>query len=265
MEKNEIFEVLKELGLSDYEAKAYTELVLLGPSNANDLSKVSNIPRSKIYEVLERLMEKQMVEVFEEKPKIFRAIDASVTIKNLLEEKEGYLKNIKEKAKKVISYLKIFEKKGEEIEGIWEHNSERAIEALNKLGEMLERAKSYAIDITRDFSFSQRLREAIRSCVKRGVKLKIICMGITKENFQRAKWYYEQRIPLRVFEVKVHPRILVVDGKEVAIRLDSSPIARRFRFRIIWSNEPSFVTMMDNYMKNLWEMAKPVDFKSLKM
>ncbi|MEM5852793.1 MAG: helix-turn-helix domain-containing protein [Candidatus Aenigmatarchaeota archaeon] len=265
MEKNEIFKLLEELGLSDYEARAYTELVLLGPSNASDLSKVAEIPRSKIYEVLEHLMEKQMVEVFDEKPKIFRAIDANVTIKNLIEEKEGYLKNIKEKADKVIAYLKNFERREEEIEGIWEHNSEKAMEALNKLGEMLDRAKNYAIDITRDFSFSQRLREAIRSCLKRGVKLRIICMGINRENFQRAKWYYEQKIPLRVFEVKTHPRILVVDGKEVAIRLDSDPRARRFKFRIIWSNEPSFVAVMDSYMKNLWNMAKPVNFNNLRI
>ncbi|MEM5766596.1 MAG: helix-turn-helix domain-containing protein [Candidatus Aenigmatarchaeota archaeon] len=263
MEKSEIFEVLKRLGLGEYEARAYTELVLLGPSFANELSKAAEIPRSKIYEVLEGLIEKQMVEVFEDKPKLFRAIEARVAIKGLIDEKEQQIRLIKEKANNLISQLKFFERREELIEGIWEQNGERAIEALNKLAEMLERANKYVIDITRDFSLSSTLREAIKSCLKRKVKVMIICVGITKENFLRAKWYYEQKIPIKVFETKIHPRILVVDGKEVAIRLDSSPKGRKFKFRTIWSNDPSFVTVMDRYMKNLWKIAKQIDFRKI--
>ncbi|MEM5773240.1 MAG: helix-turn-helix domain-containing protein [Candidatus Aenigmatarchaeota archaeon] len=265
MEKTEIFSFLKQLGLGEYEARAYTELVLLGPSSANDLSKVAEIPRSKIYEVLESLMSKQMVEVFEEKPKLFRALNSNVVIKNLIDEKEQQLKAIKEKANSLISQLKAFGRKEELAEGIWEQNGEKAIEALNKLAEMFERANKYTISITRDFSLSPTLREAIKSCLRRKVKVMMISMGITKENFYGAKWYCEQKIPIRVFETKIHPRILVVDGKEVAIRLDSNPVARKFKFRTIWSNEPSFVAVMDSYMKNLWKMAKPLDLRNFEI
>ncbi|MEM5878999.1 MAG: helix-turn-helix domain-containing protein [Candidatus Aenigmatarchaeota archaeon] len=262
MEKADIYNTLKQLGLGEYEARAYTDLVLLGPSPANELSRVANIPKSKIYDVLESLMSKQMVEVFEEKPKLFRAIDPSIAIKSLIDEKDQEFKTIKEKANALISQLKIFGKKEEIAEGIWEQNGEKATEALNKLAEMFERANKYTISITRDFSLSSILREAIKSCLRRKVKVMMICMGITKENFYGAKWCLEQKIPIKIFEAKIHPRILVVDGKEVAIRLDSNPEARRFRFRTIWSNDPSFVAVMDNYMKNLWKMAKPVDLKN---
>ena len=263
MEKSEIFDILKQLGLGEYEARAYTELVLIGPSSANELSKAADVPRSKIYEVLESLMSRQMVEVWEEKPKLFRAIDANIAIKSLIDEREEQVKKLKEKANSLISQLKAFRRKEEMVEGIWEQNGEKAVEALNKIAEMLERAEKYAIDITRDFSFSPRLREAIKSCLRRNVKIMTMCMGITEENFLRAKWYYEQKIPIRVFEAKIHPRILVVDGKEVAMRLDSNPAARKFKFRTIWSNDPSFVAVMDNYMKNLWKMARPVNFRKL--
>ncbi|MEM5829368.1 MAG: helix-turn-helix domain-containing protein [Candidatus Aenigmatarchaeota archaeon] len=261
MEKLEIFGILKQLGLREYEARAYTELILLGPSPANELSKATQIPRSKIYEVLESLISKQMVEVLEEKPKLFRAIDARVAIKGLIDEKEHELKFIKERASNLISQLKAFERRGEEIEGIWEQNGEKAIEVLNKLAEMLERANKYSISITRDFSLSPMLRDVIKNCLRRKVKIMMIGMGITEDNFQRAKWYYDQKIPIKVFETKVHPRILVVDGREVAIRLDSNPTARKFKFKTIWSNDPSFVAVIDSYMKNLWKIAKPVDFR----
>lgn len=263
MEKFEIYETLKQLGLTEYEARAYAELVLLGPSPATELCKVATIPKSKIYDVLESLMSKQMVEVFEEKPKLFRAIDSSIAIKSLVAEKEAQFKAIKEKASILISQLKALKNREEVTEGIWEQNGEKAEEALNKLAEMFERANEYTISITRDFSLSSTLREAIKSCLRRKVKVMMICMGITKENFYGAKWCLEQKIPLRIFEAKIHPRILVVDGKEVAIRLDSNPTARKFKFKTIWSNDPSFVAVMDSYMKNLWKMARPLDLKNL--
>lgn len=264
MEREEILNTLQQLGLTLYEAKAYSSLVLFGPSSANDLSKIAEVPRSKIYDVLASLMSKQMVEVLEERPKRFRAIQPEAIVKSMIEKKEEELKSLKEKVGLTLKKLKPLFREEEVLNGIWEQRGEKALEVLDRLAEMIERAQSYVYGITRDFSFSSRLREAIKKALKRKVKIRVMCMGINKENFYRAKWYYEQKIPIRVFEAKVHPRIIVADGKEVCIRLDADPSSRKFRFRSIWSSDPSFVAVMDSYMKNLWKMAKPVDFKNLK-
>jgi sugar-specific transcriptional regulator TrmB len=263
MEKVEVLNVLQSLGLSDYESKVYFGLVLLGPAKASEISKQAEVPRSKIYEVLESLIEKQLVEVSKEKPKLFKAIGPEIAIKAMIANKEEELKILKERAKDLMKELHALPKEEKLAEGIWEQESSKSIEVLNKLAEMIKRARKYVIDITRDFSTSQALKDAIKDCLRRNVKVRMICLGINEDNYYRAKWYIDQKIPIRVFEAKVHPRILVVDGKEVAMRLDKNPLAKRFEFKSIWSSDPSFVSMMDNYLKNLWKMAKPINLKNL--
>lgn len=50
-------QLLKTVGLTEYEAKAYIALVALGePMNGYEVSKASGIPRSTIYEVLAKLV-----------------------------------------------------------------------------------------------------------------------------------------------------------------------------------------------------------------
>jgi sugar-specific transcriptional regulator TrmB len=42
---------LQELGLTDYEVRAYLALVEMGPLTASELSELKLIPYSKVYEV----------------------------------------------------------------------------------------------------------------------------------------------------------------------------------------------------------------------
>lgn len=263
MEKKEILETLKKFGLSEYEARAYSTLALIGPCKAGDISKNANIPQSKIYDTLEELMRKQLVEVFEGRPKEFKAISPEVALRSLVEEKEKELGSLKTTAKIVSSFLKPITKE-DILEGIWVQKGEKFFQVMNRLGEMLERAKNYVYDITRDFSYSSRFREAIKSCIRRKVKLRVIGIGaIDEKNYYRAKWYAVHGIPLKTFETKVHPRILVVDGKEVALRLDHNPLKEKFTFHSIWSKDISLVKVFDTYMKGLWKIAKPVNFKKI--
>ncbi len=72
---------MKKLGFSEYECKAYLKLLEDFPLNGYTLSQKSGIPRSRIYEVLKNLMEKQMVfEQIREKNKLYYPLDPDVFI-----------------------------------------------------------------------------------------------------------------------------------------------------------------------------------------
>ena len=62
---------LQKLGLSAYEAKAYTALVALGPTTATVLSTEAAIPRTKIYEALRRLEDKKWITVSKGRPSTY--------------------------------------------------------------------------------------------------------------------------------------------------------------------------------------------------
>ena len=60
---NDDVHLLKGIGLTMYEAQAYVTLIALISAPAVDISEKSNIPRSKIYDVLKKLNEKDFIEI----------------------------------------------------------------------------------------------------------------------------------------------------------------------------------------------------------
>jgi len=54
-------ETLKELGFTDYESQIYLTLLTNGPLNAKDLSKYSKVPFSRIYQVIQTLIDKKFI------------------------------------------------------------------------------------------------------------------------------------------------------------------------------------------------------------
>ena len=84
--------LLKNAGLTGYEAVVYIILLKEGPSEATELSKKSKVPMGKIYETLSNLKDKGFVEIQQSIPKKYHPIIAEVALRNL------YLKK-KEKSK----------------------------------------------------------------------------------------------------------------------------------------------------------------------
>lgn len=72
---------MKELGFSEYESKAYFKLLENFPLTGYTLAKNSGVPRSRIYDVLENLMTKQMIFVQEdEKNKLYYPVEPDILI-----------------------------------------------------------------------------------------------------------------------------------------------------------------------------------------
>ena len=65
---DENIQVLKGIGLTMYEAQAYVTLTSLISATAVEISNQSNIPRSKIYDVLKKLNEKNYIEIEDGRP-----------------------------------------------------------------------------------------------------------------------------------------------------------------------------------------------------
>jgi sugar-specific transcriptional regulator TrmB len=75
---------LQQLGLNAYEARSY--LVLIGHPRfkALELAARAHVPRQKIYEVLDSLVEKGFAQVVQEKTKLFSAVEPSLAIPSYL-------------------------------------------------------------------------------------------------------------------------------------------------------------------------------------
>ncbi len=60
---DEIIKELQKLGFSQYECKAYIGLLKHSPVTGYEVSKQTGVPRSMIYEVLGKLMDKGAVHI----------------------------------------------------------------------------------------------------------------------------------------------------------------------------------------------------------
>ncbi len=263
MNREEIEEMLKNFGLSEYEAKAYYALLLLGHSKASEICKLARIPQSKIYEVLDRLAEKNLVEVYEVRPKEFKPISPQVVLRNFLEAQERKIKEMKEKIEELVTSLN---SRGTKVfEGIWASRERGWKVFMNKATEMFEHAENYVFVMSKYFSWSSRLAKAVKACIKRGVEIKTIASkGIDETNYYRAKWYHDNGVKIRVLRSGKYPSLIDVDGKEVLLRLDKNSSRRNPVFTSIWSKDEGFTRIIDTFVKHIWRNSRPVDFEKLK-
>jgi sugar-specific transcriptional regulator TrmB len=82
---------LQQIGLNAYEARSYLVLVGHPRFKALELAARAHVPRQKIYEVLDSLVEKGFAHVIQEKTKLFSAVEPSLAIPSYLARKQRLL------------------------------------------------------------------------------------------------------------------------------------------------------------------------------
>ena len=86
MSEREAVESLRTLGLSNYEAQVFVALQRLGGGTAQEVSDLSEVPRSQVYGAADSLAERGLVEVIKSSPKTYRPVALS-TARTLLTER----------------------------------------------------------------------------------------------------------------------------------------------------------------------------------
>lgn len=165
-----IFTKLQNFGLNQYEAKAYVALLSAGTSNAYNVSKVSGIPRARIYDTLESLINRGVV-MFEETSdsvKKYTAVPVNV-----------FLEQARDKWTNTYNYIET------ELKAIESHDKKQDIYVSTIKGEqniiafcknLIRDAKQKVIVSIWDPMYSE-LHTDLQACVERGCSVR----GITIE------------------------------------------------------------------------------------
>ncbi len=97
----ETLDKLEDIGLNMYERKIYAALLGRGVSTAGELSEMTNVPRSRAYDVLESLAEKGFVVIKSSKPMEYVSIPPREAIENI---KKQHRRNLQEKLNRLESF-----------------------------------------------------------------------------------------------------------------------------------------------------------------
>ncbi len=164
-----LIEVLKNFGLSDYEARALVALISKGTLTAKEVSEISGIPRTSVYDVMDSLVAKGLVEFFG-KPKRFKALNAEDIIAVLSKKVNENIEVLKRELPKL---------QAEEIDIIKVYRGEIVLE---KLRELVESAREEIIGIL------SYIPESVAE-ILRGAKCRLILIASNARSVENAESY----------------------------------------------------------------------------
>jgi len=121
-----IAENLARFGFSQYESKAYIALIKKSPVTGYELAKNSGIPPSKIYEVINKLLDKSVITPVQTEPVKYIPQDINILLKKIQDDTTASIKTLKKhlpKAKGLFSHY------------IWDINSRQDL--INKAKELI--------------------------------------------------------------------------------------------------------------------------------
>lgn len=102
MKDNYLVSLLKELNLTEYEAKALVTLFKFSESDAPTISRNSEIPKTRIYDVLDKLKEKGYVLEVYKSPKTYKIVNPEEIFKGLLNSKKEEFFSLSKKVDEII-------------------------------------------------------------------------------------------------------------------------------------------------------------------
>ncbi|HKT22623.1 MAG TPA: helix-turn-helix domain-containing protein, partial [Nitrososphaerales archaeon] len=165
MNRSDVVEQLKDVGLTSYEAKAYVALAGLGSSEPKRIASDAKIPYPSAYTALKTLESKGWVEQVVKKPVTYRAkrpasVRAMVTSK------------LEDTFKELESVYK--SEPTEEAELVYTLRGRGKV--LDKIYEMLRGSKGSVILVAPSMGFEDaKIMELLADAVGRGVEVRAIC------------------------------------------------------------------------------------------
>ena len=121
VQMRENIEYLQMLGLTEYQSRAMVVLFAKGEATALTISKLGNIPLTKIYQVLKSLEDKELITCSPGKPRYYRCPGAEEVLNKLLFKKQKAVEVLlaeKDEQLQVIHAIDFSNRSGERIQKI---------------------------------------------------------------------------------------------------------------------------------------------------
>ena len=234
-------EILKQIGLTDYEAKIYLALLTHGQISAYELAEKAGLYRQVTYDSLKRLIEKGFVSsVIENRTKIFKAIKPELIVELLNERTDNF--------KQVLPELIQINKLSKQPLSVETYKGENILRiALRDIINVLKNNKDKIVLCTAiDEYFPLEKYELIvkqyeRDMLKHKIKERVIIKEDTKGIFSNKTSEYK-KIPNKIFNenpIQIYGdnvQIIVWGNPDYLIIIRNKGVANSYRkqFELLW-------------------------------
>jgi len=264
--KEEFLSRLRKIfDLNLYEVRVWTALLSRGTSTAGELSSISDVPRSRTYDILESLEKKGFIVMKLGKPIKFVALKPEEVIERV---KKNLVVSAKEKSKRLEKL------KGDEVleeltglfsDGIKYVEPTDLSGALkgrqniyNHLDMLVREAQSSITLVTTSDGLNRKLEvllPSLEKAKKRGVKVRIAA-PITKENKKVAKDFS------KIAEVRdldgIKARFMIIDSEQLMFMLLNDDDVHPTYDVGVWINTEFFAQALEQLFEVAWKSFKVV-------
>lgn len=175
---SEAVELLQELGLKEYEARCFVALSRLPQATAKEISEISEVPRTRVYDATRVLESKGLVETYHGSPKQFRAIPIDDAVELLRAEYRSRTDSLRDALESMDSVDP--DDEADSTQAIWALSNAQAI--TNRAQHLVEDADSEVVLVVgHEDAVTESLREPLRAAHRRGLS---IVVGATTEELR---------------------------------------------------------------------------------
>ncbi len=264
--KEEFLSRLRKIfDLNLYEVKVWTALLSRGTSTAGELSSISDVPRSRTYDILESLEKKGFIIMKLGKPIKFVALKPEEVVERV---KKNLIRNAQEKSKRletlkgddVLEELSTLFTKGIKfVEPSDLSGSLKGRQNLyNHLDMMVNDAEKTITIVTTAEGINRKmeaLMPGFEKCKKRGVKIRIAA-PIDSNNIKVAR-ELKKVADVRNLE-KIKARFMIIDSTQLMFMLlDDEKFHPNYDVGI-WINTQFFAQALEQMFELAWKEMKTV-------
>ncbi len=264
--KEEFLSRLRKIfDLNLYEVKVWTALLSRGTSTAGELSSISDVPRSRTYDILESLEKKGFIIMKLGKPIKFVALKPEEVVervkKNLMRDAQDKTKRLEKlKGDDVLEELKVLFTKGIKfVEPSDLSGSLKGRQNLyNHLDMMIREAEKSITIVTTAEGLNRKLEAlmpSLEKCKKRGVKIRVAA-PVDKNNLKVARDFKKVGEVRKLDKMKA--RFVVIDGTQLMFMLlDDEKFHPNYDVGV-WINTEFFAQALEQLFDLAWKDMKAV-------
>ncbi|MFX0117469.1 MAG: TrmB family transcriptional regulator [Candidatus Hodarchaeota archaeon] len=257
---------LEELGLTNYEAKTYHTLLSIGISDAKEIHTRSGVPWGRIYDVLNTLEGKGLVESQLSRPKQFIPVEPRIALETLLELKNREMEILTEKAARIESELNEAYRKPQEESMFWNVTlgDEMGKKMLEKMADAKEEVLIY-VELPKASAMlteneKMQFIDILHDLVREGVKIQILLAAKEKNLPEELLAYLAPYMGLQGrVHVRVTPQITscfdIIDREKVFLKVPN-PLNPREYFAAIYVWQKRFAQELNAKFTEMWKNAK---------
>jgi sugar-specific transcriptional regulator TrmB len=263
---------LRDLGLSEYEARSYRTLLELGPTTAKELSRASDVPMGRVYDVLNSLEGYGLVRSQTAgRPKKYVGVEPDTGLDRLLEDKRAELERKVQQYETIVDELSAeLDAGGSVDEQFWtaaigpEESGDLLVERLAAADErlvMVVGTPSPQLDIGR---VSRQVVERLDEALARGVHASLLLSPGLVESVPDTVWddYHSRLVTNEAFEARTTTEISgtfnLIDDVEVCIEVPN-PLDPARAFGMIDLKDPEFASNLRETFDERWVDAEPLE------